>query len=48
MVIVPLVKLVVTNLCVPEVGSLNVEPVFVRFCPSPTKPVAVMIPHYLI
>ena len=43
-VIVPLVKLVVTNLCVPEPGSLNEEPVFVRFNPSPTNDVAVTIP----
>ena len=43
-VIVPLVKLVVTNLCVPEPGSLNEEPVFVRFNPSPTNDVAVTMP----
>ena len=43
-VIVPLVKLVVTNRCVPDDGSLNADPVFVRFNPSPTNDVAVTIP----
>ena len=39
-VIVPLVKLVVTNLWVPEEGSLNAEPVFDRPAPFPEKLVA--------
>ena len=43
-VFVPLVKLVVTNRCVLDEGSLNEEPVFVRFAPSPAKLVAVNVP----
>ena len=46
-VIVPLVKLVVTNRCVPDDGSLNEEPVFVKFCPSPENDVAVHTPAIL-
>jgi len=41
---VPVVRLVVTIRCEPEVGSDKVDPVLDRFDPSPVKDVAVIIP----